>query len=398
MKKKLLLLMLPMLFASATFNAQIKYWDFGGKELGAGYDNMMPTEYINAVSNKDRNINWVDSGGTQQDNYADGVGYAPKSSDYANENGESMFTCYFYQGFLGAYANYATEGFQNLCRKRDTGVDGILISGLSSFTKPKLLPDLDANTNMTWMYDSTNDRIVTVKSDLTRYDERTEMPDDVDINEFSGCIQFTSPGEKRWDNSGGRGFSMNLQAGEYLTVVGSGQYTDIEGDGTLGFSTGTFQFATYGGTGTPVDITDSGTGTGNPNGPIDGSDTGDESVRVMEFQAVDAGSYILRNRGGKIRIYRMYVSSTSIKSQVEALLSVEDIKSKASTDIKAVGNTVYLSNVTAKTEVNIYSITGALVKSLKTDVDTDFEFQSGLWIATIKTPSGKKSVKFVTSK
>jgi len=116
----------------------------------------------------------------------------------------------------------------------------------------------------------------------------------------------------------------------------------------------------------------------------------------MEFQAVDAGSYILRNRGGKIRIYRMYVSSTSIKSSVEALLDTDEVASAVSTDIKAVKNRIYVSNVKSQTEVKIYNITGALVKAFKTNEDTNFTFKSGLWIATVKTAEGEKSVKLLT--
>ncbi|MFI1773608.1 T9SS type A sorting domain-containing protein [Thalassobellus citreus] len=391
MKQKLLLLILPILLFTATTEAQIKYWDFGGKDLGAGYDNAMPVEYLNALSAKLRNINWVDAGGVPAVNFADGTGYAPKAG-YQNENGESVQSIYD-ATFDPVYASMSK--FQ-VGSGKDDGNGGIYISGSSVYTKPNNLPDLDGTTNMGFMKDSNSDRIITINKDITRYDERVDLPDPVDLNEFAGCIQFTTPGEKRWDRSGGRGFSMTLAAGEYLTVVGSGQYTDIEGDGTRGFSTGTFQFATYGGTGVPVDITDAGTGSGSSTGPIDGTDTGDESVRVMEFQAVDAGPYILRNRGGKIRIYRMYVSSTSIKSSVEALLSVDDKNLKSQTQVRAVNNRIYVSNVNSQTEVKIYSITGALVKSFKTNEDTNFTFKSGLWIATVKNAEGEKSVKLLT--
>ncbi|MFI1771305.1 hypothetical protein [Thalassobellus citreus] len=70
--------------------------------------------------------------------------------------------------------------------------------------------------------------------------------------------------------------------------------------------------------------------------------------------------------------------------------------SKVSSKVKAIGNRVYLSNVKSSTELNIYSISGALVKTLKTNEDTDFEFRSGLWIATVKTFEGEKAVKFIT--
>lgn len=70
--------------------------------------------------------------------------------------------------------------------------------------------------------------------------------------------------------------------------------------------------------------------------------------------------------------------------------------SNVTTDVKAVGNRIYISNVKYASEINIYSVTGALVKSLKTNEDTNFEFKSGLFIATIKTVEGTKSVKLLT--
>lgn len=70
--------------------------------------------------------------------------------------------------------------------------------------------------------------------------------------------------------------------------------------------------------------------------------------------------------------------------------------SNVTTELKAVGNRVYVSNVKSSSEINIYSLTGALVKSFKTNEDTNFELRSGLWIATVKTFEGQKSVKLLT--
>ena len=91
----------------------------------------------------------------------------------------------------------------------------------------------------------------------------------------------------------------------------------------------------------------------------------------------------------------MYISSTSIKSQVEALLGVDDKVAQVSTKIQGIGNRIYISNVSQKTEVKIYSITGALVKSLETSQDTNFEFRTGLYIGILKTADGQKAVKLV---
>jgi hypothetical protein len=72
-----------------------------------------------------------------------------------------------------------------------------------------------------------------------------------------------------------------------------------------------------------------------------------------------------------------------------------DSASNVSTNVQAAGNRIYVSNVKSTSEINIYSITGALVKSFKTNEDTNFSFKSGLWIATVKTFEGQKSVKLL---
>ena len=78
-------------------------------------------------------------------------------------------------------------------------------------------------------------------------------------------------------------------------------------------------------------------------------------------------------------------------------LSLNDFNtSKSTVQVMAYNNEVYITNVTSKTKVNIYSITGALVKSLETNIDTSFNFKNGLWIVTIKDANGQKAVKLVT--
>ena len=78
-------------------------------------------------------------------------------------------------------------------------------------------------------------------------------------------------------------------------------------------------------------------------------------------------------------------------------LSVEDYKfNETAVKVAAYNNHVYVSNVTSNTQVNVYGITGALVKSVLTKTDTNFEITNGLWIVIIKDEVGKKVVKLVS--
>jgi len=104
------------------------------------------------------------------------------------------------------------------------------------------------------------------------------------------------------------------------------------------------------------------------------------------------------NDSGAATIY--VYSSASINyhriTVTDGILGIDDSQSVVSTNIKSVGNRIYVSNVKTSTEVNIYSITGALIKSFKTNTDTDFSLKSGLWIASLKTTEGQKAVKLLT--
>ena len=69
--------------------------------------------------------------------------------------------------------------------------------------------------------------------------------------------------------------------------------------------------------------------------------------------------------------------------------------SNVSSNVRAIGDKIYVSDVKSSTEVKIYAITGALVTSFSTNEDVEFNFRSGLWIATVKTYEGTKAVKLL---
>ncbi|MEN3323180.1 pectinesterase family protein [Mariniflexile soesokkakense] len=78
-------------------------------------------------------------------------------------------------------------------------------------------------------------------------------------------------------------------------------------------------------------------------------------------------------------------------------LGVDDFNAhETGVKVAAYNSRIYVSNVKSSTDINIYSITGVLVKSVKTQSDTDFEFKKGLFIVTIKDADGQKAVKIIT--
>tara|TARA_R110002096_G_scaffold231963_1_gene421836 strand:- start:2446 stop:3279 length:834 start_codon:yes stop_codon:yes gene_type:complete len=119
--------------------------------------------------------------------------------------------------------------------------------------------------------------------------------------------------------------------------------------------------------------------------------TGEPQTITASYTGTGGNIYIYDSNS--FNLYKIVVTGAGASDLV---LSASDFKSPVSTNIKAIGDRIYVSNVKLNTEVNIYSITGALVKSFKTNADTDFEFKSGLYIATVKTIEGQKAVKLLT--
>ncbi|MFK8059529.1 MAG: T9SS type A sorting domain-containing protein [Polaribacter sp.] len=90
-----------------------------------------------------------------------------------------------------------------------------------------------------------------------------------------------------------------------------------------------------------------------------------------------------------------YNSLVSVPMQIQASTLSLDSVSKVSTLVKAIDNKIKISNVIYKTEIKIYSITGALLKSITTNDNVELEFNTGLYIATVSNSEGQKSVKLL---
>ena len=55
-----------------------------------------------------------------------------------------------------------------------------------------------------------------------------------------------------------------------------------------------------------------------------------------------------------------------------------------------------VSNVKSNTQVLVYGLNGALVKTLQVNADTSFNLNAGIWIVVLKNNEGQKSVKVMT--
>ncbi len=98
--------------------------------------------------------------------------------------------------------------------------------------------------------------------------------------------------------------------------------------------------------------------------------------------------------GGTIYVY----SNSSVNYHKIAVTTAPlglDDKSVVTTNVHAAGNRIYVSNVKSNTQVDVFSMNGSLVKSLKTENDTNFDLKTGAYIVNAKSADGEKSVKVI---
>ena len=79
------------------------------------------------------------------------------------------------------------------------------------------------------------------------------------------------------------------------------------------------------------------------------------------------------------------------------LLSINDNNYfESSIIIKSYDQKIHISNVTSKTNIKVYGVTGVLVANLNTITDTSFEIADGIYIVKVQANDGVKVVKLIS--
>lgn len=84
--------------------------------------------------------------------------------------------------------------------------------------------------------------------------------------------------------------------------------------------------------------------------------------------------------------------------QQDETVGVQPVLPQSAVQVHAYADRIYISQVSAPTLVQVYSINGRLMSSRKTNHDIDFNYESGLWIVHVQAPDGIRTVKVVTTK
>lgn len=89
-------------------------------------------------------------------------------------------------------------------------------------------------------------------------------------------------------------------------------------------------------------------------------------------------------------VYKIEVSGATVNTPS---LANNNFQQESSVSVFSNGKQVNVANVTSETQVNVYNMTGALVKSFATSTDQNFDLNSGFYIVNVKSAEGQKSVK-----
>ena len=286
MKKTLLYLILPMLFAASFVNAQIKVWDFGGETV----------------------------------------------------------------------ADFGTYTFQNMINITNVGGLDVIpqnawyASGTTAGATAVNLPAaIDISTGLLrWTGGTNSDRLRVSDTRITRWDTGVSAGTG-NYSYLTGRVYVNQAA------SAGRGLWITVAAGQEITLIAR---ADADG-GTLNFGTQTASL--------------------------------NLAMTEYHFTAPAAGEYQIWGSVGKPSFYRLYLGNVTTPTT----LANKSFQKELDITVYAKQNKIFLSNLKSKTQVNVYNVLGALVKTAQVDSDSSLDINSGVYIVNAKSAEGEKSVKVI---
>jgi hypothetical protein len=116
-------------------------------------------------------------------------------------------------------------------------------------------------------------------------------------------------------------------------------------------------------------------------------------MRTSKLTADVAGDYTIGDYAGKMETYRIYDADVNAGINLTSTLSTNNLNKGASLDVFSIKNNVYLTRIISDTQIKVYSVNGALIKSIRASENTNFELATGVYIVNAKSAEGEKSVK-----
>lgn len=120
----------------------------------------------------------------------------------------------------------------------------------------------------------------------------------------------------------------------------------------------------------------------------------------VEVASTGILNYTTTTGAGKYYLYgdnSLYISKIEVTGAnvTTPALSTKNFQKELDITVYAKQNKIFLSNLKSKTQVNVYNVLGALVKTAQVDSDSSLDINSGVYIVNAKSADGEKSVKVI---
>ena len=122
------------------------------------------------------------------------------------------------------------------------------------------------------------------------------------------------------------------------------------------------------------------------------STTKDRAELVANYTGGAGNLYLFSDAGANYYKIEVIASGSTGLGNTTTLAN-KSFQKELDITVYAEQNKIFLSNLKSKTQVNVYNLLGALVKSTQADADTSLDINSGIYIVNAKSADGEKSVK-----
>lgn len=126
-------------------------------------------------------------------------------------------------------------------------------------------------------------------------------------------------------------------------------------------------------------------------GSLGSSSSSDPLILTANYTGGAGNIYIGADQA--CNIYKIEVTG-QLGTTTLSTLGTANSPMKSKAKVYAKGNTICIADLNSKnTNIQIYTASGSLVKTVKTSSDINFDLKSGVYIVTVKSAEGEKSVK-----
>lgn len=119
------------------------------------------------------------------------------------------------------------------------------------------------------------------------------------------------------------------------------------------------------------------------------------AILEVPFTQTSGTIYIYTSVGTGVNIFKIQVTGATGTTPLIGTLGTDDFDTESAAVVFSSGKEVFVSNVKSSTQIDVFSLTGALVKSFQTDTDVSFGLNTGLYVVKAKSAEGQKSTKIV---